>query len=846
MTVLEDLFRDLRHALRLHARNPLFSLVAVGSLAIGIGGAASVFTVLNAVVLRQLPVPDPHQLLTPEKVGATQQYPLFSWPQFEEARRELQGKADLAAFITPSGMNVRMVRGSAAAAPERALVQLVSGEFFTTLRQQPRIGRLLDPSDNVALGAHPVAVISDAYWERQYRRSPDAIGRTLTVNGAALTIVGVTRPPFFGVVLAARNPDVFVPLMMQPAVRYAANASNDGDSDPREPWPPQRGIEWLTVIARIPKTADIGPSEAALTTLYRRDARDRATDADGESLARIDQSFVKLLPAAGGLSFLREQSTSPLMLLLGMVGVLLAIACGNVASLLISRAGAREREMAIRLSIGAGRGRVIRQLMVETLLLALVGGALGLLVAAWGRDLLLTMFVPGATRVDLDTAFDWRVLAFAVGISVISGLAAGIVPALRGTRVPLAESMKGEGRTVGGDGGRRGQRVGKALVAAQIAFCLLLLVVAGLFTRSMRSLLQVDVGYDREHVLTARLDVRSMGLPPEDRQALYRRVVDRLSVVPGVTSASLSLNGPLSGSRRTSSASVDGYTPQSGETLVTNEEVVTDRYFATVGLDITQGRGFALEDRSPDSRTSLVNETMAKRFFPNGDAIGKRWNYGGPITKDNSWTIVGVVQDAKYIEVRGPLPNMAYRLSAASPNDVLSNLELRTAVPPTQLMATLTKALAEESSLPVYDIVPLDERLNRGLANDRLIASLTTAFGAIALLLACLGLYGTISYGVARRVRELGVRMALGAARTNVLWLVIREAMVLIAAGVAIGIPLAYAAGRSLSTQLFGVGPLDFAVYTTAAGLLTLIGGIAAFLPAHRASRIDPMVALRD
>jgi predicted permease len=794
-----------------------------------------------------LPVPDPQQLVTPEKVGTTQRHPRFSWPQFENARKELQGRMEVAAFISPTTMNVRTATGSVAGAPQRALVQVVSGEFFQVLRQQPQAGRLLAPSDNVTLEGHPVAVISDGFWERQYKRAPDAIGRTLIINGAPLTIVGVTQPRFFGAVLSSRNPEVWAPLMMQPALRYASNASNDGDSDPRKPWPPQRGIEWLTVIGRVQHESDVAQAAAVLSTLHRRDLRDRNTDADADALARIDQSYVHLLPAERGISFLREEASPPLKVLLAMVGVLLAIACGNVASLLISRASARDREMAIRLSIGAGRARLLRQLLVETLLLAFVGGALGLLVAAWGRDLLLAMFVRGATVIDLDTGFDWRVLAFAVAITAVSGLLAGIGPALRGTRVPLAESMKGEGRTVGGDGGRRGQLVGKALVATQIAFCLLLLVLAVLFTRSMRSLLQIDVGYDRGQLLAARMDVRSMGLPPADRQALYERVVQRVLTVPGITSASVSMNGPLGGSQRTSSMEVEGYTTRSGETLMTNEEVISDRYFETVGLTIVQGRGFGLEDRSEEARTSIINQTMAKRFFPNGDAIGKRWNYGGAITKENSWTIVGVVQDARYNDLRGPLPNMVYRLTAASPDDTVSNMEMRTAVPPAQLIATVRTVLAEaEPSLPVYDIVPLDERLDRGLTSDRLVANLTSAFGGIALLLACLGLYGTISYGVARRVRELGVRMALGADRSNVLWLVIREAMVLIGAGAIIGIPLAYLAGRSVDSLLFGVGPLDVVAYATAAGLLMAVGGFAAFLPAHRASRIDPMAALRD
>jgi predicted permease len=843
-SLVGDTARDLRYALRVLVRSPLFSLVAISSLAIGIGGAAAVFTVLNAVVLRNLPVPNPQQLVTLEKTGTTQRNPRFSWPQVEEARKNVQGKAEVTAFIFPSTMNVRAT--SAANGPtERALVQLVSGEFFDVLRQKPRLGRLLTPADNVTLGAHPVAVISDTYWTRQFRSAPDVVGRSIVINGATFAIVGVTQSEFFGAILAPRNPEIWVPLMMQTAVRYASNASNNDDSDPRQPWPAQRGIEWLDLMARIPNDADHGAVAGAVTTIYQRDSREGVTDAD--ALKRIAAQQVVLKPAARGVSFLRDEASSPLSVLLGMVGVLLAIACGNVASLLISRASARDREIAIRLSIGAGRMRLIRQLLAETLLLATVGGGLGLLLAAWGRDFLISMFTRGAANVDLQADFDWRVLTFSVAVTVVSGLVAGIVPALRGTRVELAESMKGEGRSVGAEGGRRGQLIGKSLVAAQIAFCLLLLVLAALFGRSMRSLLRVDVGYDRDKVLAARMDVRSMGLANDERQALYARIVERVSTIPGVESVSVSMNGPLGTSQRTSSFGVEGYRPTSGETLLTNEEVVTDRYFETVGLRIVEGRNFVPEDRTTVTRNTIINQAMARRFFPNGGAIGRKWNYGGDDFGPDAAVIVGIVEDAKYTSVRATSPNMVYSIAASTPDNVLSNLEVRVSVPPAQLTATLRKTLADaEPALPVFDIVPLEERMARGLTNDRLVANLTAIFGGIALLLACLGLYGTISYGVTRRVRELGVRMALGAARRDVLWLVIREAMTLVGIGAVIGIPLAYAAGRSVSTLLFGVRPLDVIAYLIAAVALGAVGGLAAFLPAYRASRIDPMVALRN
>jgi predicted permease len=838
--LLDGIRRDLRYGARILFRNPVFSIVAIASLALGIGGAVSVFTVMNAVLLRMLPVPNPQQLFLVAD-GGEWEGRRYAWPEFEQLRNELQGEAELCAFTTATGMQVRPHSNGSTA--DRAFVQLVSGEYFTVLRQQPQVGRLLQPEDNLRVDAHPVAVISDAFWERHYGRSAAAVGREIVVNGASLTIVGVAAREFFGPIVSIRNPEVWVPLVMQSALRYASNASDSNTADVRKPWPPQRDIAWLSVLARLTDPEEAASIAAALTLHHQRDALSRLTTPTDDERRRIASESIRVDPAVRGVSRLREDLGRPLTALLGMVAVLLAIACGNLAGLLLSRASARDREIAIRLSIGASRARVIRQLLAETLMLAAAGGALGLLVAAWGRDLLLTM-VSSNTTIDLDTAFDWRVLGFAVGLTTIAGVAAGLGPAIRSTRIPLAEAMKAQSRSVGVTG-VRGARVGRILVAAQIAFCLLLLVLAGLFSRSMRSLMDIDVGYDRDALLVARVDVRSVGYAPDQRQALYARLLEASRSMPGVASASLSLNGPMASSQRISSLRVEGYEPPPGERIRTNEEIVTDDYFATVGLEIVEGRGFAPGDRVAGARSTVINQAMARRFFPAGGAVGKRWSHGDPIDSD-SQVIVGVIEDAKYLDLRGAAPNMAYSLSASRPEEVLRNLEVRTSVPPSRLTDTLKKVLAEtEPALPVYDIVPLEVRVNRGISNDRLVARLTAAFGVGALLLSCLGLYGTISYGVSRRVTELGVRMALGAARADVLWLVLREAAVLVLAGALVGIPLAYAAGRSAGSLLYGVRALDPAAYGIATAALVLVASLAAFLPAHRASRIDPMAALR-
>ena len=845
--MLFEFFRDIRFGARLLRRSPAFTSTAVLSLALGIGGATAVFTLVNAIVLRTLPVPEPRQLFQAQVVEfhKSAHGELFSVPTFEHARDRLAPHGiGLAAATGIVGMQLQP---DGDAVGVRGNVQLVSGEFFDLLRVQPQLGRPLQPSDNVTVGAHPVAVISDAYWRRAFASAPDVIGRHLSVNGASMTIVGVARPGFFGTVLSLRGPDVWVPLMMQPNVRYASNASSSDGADQRKPWPPQAAISWVMMFARVP-SGEPAPAAAILTAVVSRDREEQlGPHPSAEDLDRLRRQPVELESAATGISGLRNSVSKPLFVLLAMVGALLAIACGNVAGLLLSRAAGREREIAIRLSIGAARGRIIRQLIAEALLLASAGGLLGITFALWARDGLLALLVNvGSSPIapDLNTSLDWRVLAFSAAVSTITGVACGLLPALRVTRVAVAESLKDQSRgAVGAEGGRRGLTFGKALVAAQMAFCLLLLVVAGLFGRSLRSLTQADVGFDRAHVLTARVDVRAAGYTPEERQALYARLIDRLQALPGVRSAAFSLNGPLGNSSRTSSMTVEAHQPAPNENLQTNEETVTDHYFETVGLRILDGRGFTAEDRNPALKRTVINQTMARRFFPGQSAVGKRWSYGA-IDKD-AFTIIGVAEDARYIDIRTTPPNMAYHLADATPDDVLSDIEIRTAGAPEALAQTVRDTIAQaEPRLPIVEVLPLSARIDRGTTEDRMVARLTSIFGALALLLASLGLYGTVSYGISRRVSELGLRMALGADRRTVLLMVMREALVLVAVGLVIGLPMAFMAGRSVAALLFAVNPADPASFAAGAMLLLVVAALAAYLPAYRASRIEPMVAL--
>jgi predicted permease len=836
-----DFIQDVRFGLRLLRRSPVFTLVAVSSLAFGIGGAAAVFSLLNAIVLRSLPVEDPGRLFVAERHRPDEVNPRFGWPEIQRLRDDLAGKAELAAASSVATMQLKPER---ATSPERGSVQLVSGEYFSVLRQTAQAGRLLTPDDNRQLDGHPVVVISHGYWQRSLGGAANAVGQTLAVNGAAFTIVGITAPAFFGTTVSMRGVDVWAPIAMQSASRYGGNVSSNNDGDTRKPWAPQENVEWLSVFARVPRGAEPSSIAAALTVRHQADMQARG---GGDDYARrVREERVVLAPAARGISTLRSQASTALYVLLAMMLVLLLIASGNVASLLISRATAREREIAVRLSLGASRLRLMRQLLVESLMLGLAGGMVGLGLAVWGRDLLVGLFASGQTTfVTLDMGIDWRVVAFAAGISLVTGIACGMLPALRGTRVAVSESLKMQSRAMGLQS-RRTLLAGRALVAAQMAFCLLLLIVAGLFVRSLRHLATSEIGFDRDRVLAARLDTRSLGLRSEGRQALYQRLVDRVSALPGVQSVSLSQNGPVVSSSQISSFAIEGYTPRAGERLTTNEEIVTERYFETVGLRILRGRGFTAADRAPGSRATLINETMAKRFFPGQDPIGKRWAYDdNGVTSPDAFAIVGVVEDATYRDVKSAVPTMTYHLSGSDFDGELGDLEVRTAGAPDALAATLRQVLSEvEPNLPVYDIMPLEQRVARSLSQDTVIAQLTSVFSGIALLLACLGLYGTISYGVNQRVAELGLRIALGADRGRVLWLVMREALVLVIVGSAAGFALAYFAARSLGTVLHGIGAFDPLAYGTGAALLLGVGLVAAYLPAFRASRIEPMRAI--
>ncbi len=832
---VEQFLHDFRFGARLLARGRGFTAVAVVSLALGIGASSSIVSVINAIVLRPLPVADPHELYIAQVTEPHEIDLLFSSAVVERAVNMLAGRAEVAAQSSTESVLVG-VRGEATP-PETARLQLVAGNFFGTLRQRAQIGRLLGPDDNRTVGRHPVAVMSERYWSRRFGRTPRILDTELIVNGALLAVVGVAAPDFFGATVGQQTPDIWAPAAMQAALRFAGTFERTG-GDLQKPWPSQPEFAWLQVMLRVP--AGAAPAAAAAMTLaeHRESPPDRRQDSRATP--------VTLIPASRGFSPIRSELTTPLVVLLLMVGLLLAIACANIASLLLARATSRGREIAIRLSMGAGRGRLIRQLLTESLLLAGIGGVLGLALAFWGSNALLMLLTQGVPVSSIDVRPDWRVVGLTCAMSIGTAFAFGLLPALRGTRLPLAESLKANTHGVIGTD-RQGGRVplGKLLVAGQMAFAVLLLLVAALFMRSLQALTRVDVGYDRDHVLVARVDPRSAGYDVTELPALSVRVTERLASLPGVVAASMSANGPFSGSRSRGDFQAEGYTPGVNEQMIKHSEWVTPDYFRTVGLTITQGRAFGPEDSAHARRVSVINETMAQRYFRGQNPIGKRWGDSSDFDVDGV-EIVGVVEDARYDDVKTESVSMAY-LPAVQAQRYLRSVELRTSGNPAALASAVRRALREsEPRLAIGAMETLDERIGGSIRVERLLGWLTMTFGAAALGLSCLGLYGTISYAVRRRTTEMGIRMALGADRSALQWLIVREALMLVVIGGAAGLPLAFAAARAVGSMLYGTPPWDPVSYGTAVGVLVVVAAFAAYMPARRASRLDPIVALRS
>jgi predicted permease len=828
-TVVERIYRDFMYALRQLMRSPGFATVAILSLTLGIGANSAIFSILNALVFKSLPVRAPGELFVLRQQSRMTDPGRFSYPMFLRLRDAGSGAVGVAAMSHVTRAQAALESG---APSEVAPVQLVSGEFFPLLGMAPALGRLLMPSDNQIVGGQPVAVISHGFWQRAFAGSSDALGRTIRLNGTRFTIVGVAPEGFRGVWIESPT-DVWIPLMMQANVHYAQNFSDHETADPEKPWVPQEFIEWIDVVVRV-KPASASNVRQVLNAVFLRSVETLTSNLGPDTRRFFRERTLTFEPFAQGFSNARQRFTSPLVAMMAMVALVLLIACANTANLLMARAEGRRREIAVRLSIGASRKRLIQQLLTESFLLVGVAAGLGLLLAQWASERLVRMAlgVASAVPAPLSTGVDGHVLAFTIGLSVATGLLFGLAPAFRATNMELGAVMKAARI------GRSQFSLARALVAVQVALSLTVVFGAALFARSLSNLAKVELGFDREHVLTVRIDPRSVGYDAAQLPALYRRLVERTEAIPGVGSAAVSMCGLAVECRSiTDGMKISGYEPTPNEEIRMQFNYVGPEYFSTVGMHLVNGRDF--DPRDNGSRFTIVNQATVRRYFADRSPIGQR------IGENLESEIIGVVQDARVNRVREEAAPMGYY--PLQGNLVYaSTLEVRAAGDPDAIATDVRKTLNDAApDLPIDRITPLALQVDRSLDPERMGSVVTTAFGILALGLACFGLYGVISYAVTRRTSEIGIRMALGARPANVLWAVLREALTLIASGLVVGVPLVILASRSIAALLYGIEPNDPATLVTTIGILTSVAVLAALWPAWRASRVNPVVALR-
>lgn len=834
---MAGLFQDLRYGLRQLRQSPGFTTVAVLTLALGIGANTAIFSVVNALLLKMLPVSHPEQLvvvgdpsLPNSRSNGTPRTDIFSYPLYRELRDHNSVFTGLCA--AGSDHHIELDAGQGSTSVEKVTGRMVSGNYFTVLGLKPAVGRLLSGSDNTADNADPVVVLSYGFWQRKFALSPSIIGRHIRLNGFPFIVIGVAPARFDGDVVGEQMA-LFVPLNMQPEIVRGRHWLNSGN------------VSWLTLIGRLKPHIPAAQAEANLNVAFQqavKGAYGAALSSDDRNAIRETHMKIQVLPGGGGVSDLRSDYRVPLLLLMGMVGLVLSIACVNVANLLLARASARNREIAIRLAIGANWSRLLRQLLTESVLLSFFGGMAGSLLAVWGVRLLVTLF---GSETTLALSPDWRVLTFTIAVSLLTGISFGFVPALRAIKMQVSSALKEAGRSTADRSSAFA--LGKGLIAGQVALSLLVLFAASLLVRSLQKLMSQDFGYDRERLIIARLDPTSAGYNSEKMKALAEQLVARLASTPGVHAVTYSTNGLFSGTESNDAILVPGFNTSHSDREA-NEDYVGPNYFGAVGIPILGGRGIEAQDTEASTRVAVINEAMAKHFFQGQDPIGRQFRIDDKDWLNKPITIIGVSHDAKdhsggLKEKVEPRFYMAFQ-QVPDPVQIVLEVQVR-GTPSAAVSNVVAQIKTVDPNLPISFSKLLDTLVNDSAANQIALARLSVFFAGLALLLACIGLYGVMSYTVANRTREIGVRMALGAARTQVMQLVLLEGMLLVSIGVVIGIPLSLASTRVLHSFLFGVTATDLVSLTTVILLLGMLAAITALIPARRAAKIDPMLALR-
>ena len=849
---LETLAQDFRFNLRMLRKAPGFTAIAVLTLALGIGANTAIFSVLESVLLRSLPVHDPGELVVltdPEAHGANfgsqgGSRSLLAYSEFEYLRDHNDVFPEM--FAADSTMpDAEVVVGDSSAGhgeKQQARIKLVSGGYFATLGVKPAAGRFFDSGVDRVRGGSPIAVVSYSFWKQRFGLNPSLLGKTIQIHQTSFEIIGVTPPGFFGETVG-HSPDIWVPMMMQEAIYPGQDYLSPSPLGILNEW------EWIQVMGRLKPGVSLAQANAVMNVQFIQElsaaAGSRMTD--DQRKGNFGQ-HLELSPGARGSSSIRSAFGQPLQFLMALVGLVLLIACANVANLLLARGATRQKEFAMRLAIGAVRTRLIRQLLTESLLLAMLGASAGIVLSYWTDKLLLQMASRGtlSSSIQLDLHPDLRVLAFTLGVAVVTAILFGLIPSLLLTRLDLSPVLKSTGQGIKNDSCPGRMPAGKILVIAQVAVSMVLLVAAGMFVRSLAKLSEVNLGYNRENLLLFRVEAAPTKLKGAETLRLFQSLLEKIAAVPGVRAVAISENGLFLDSESGDPVSVEGYTPKPDERMNTRMDHVGPHYFSTVGIPLLMGREIEPQDSGTGLRAAVINQSFARRFFPNTNPLGKRVRDTYP-GNPSDLEVVGVVADAKYNSLReksiarlyAPLFHPMWDQDNAA-------FEVRTFADPSTVSASLREAVhSVNPAIPLTEIETMSGLVDNSLQTDRFIKQLSEAFGILAMVLAAIGLYGVMAYTVARRTREIGIRLALGAEPGMIRWQVLRETLVLVLIGIPIGIPIAILCAYLVRSMLFGLSFVDPVTLLFASILLAIVAASAGLRPARRASQVDPMVALR-
>jgi macrolide transport system ATP-binding/permease protein len=818
---MENLFQDLSYGVRMLLKNPGFTLVAIVTLALGIGANTAIFSFVDSLLVRDLPVREPTQLVSVNSRGLMGDQiannTSFSYPLYSDYRDHNEVLEGLAAYGLSS---VNLTEGGAS---ERILGVIVSGNYFDVLGISMAKGRTFLPEEDQTEGTHPVVVLSHGFWGRRFGADPQLLNREIELNGHSFTVIGITPPEFTGTVRGT-IPDIYIPIMM----RAQAQPRFPGSLD-------RRNFTWISLFGRLKPGIHREQAEASLTALTQEIARVHPENIFPEILL---SDYSK-----GNTVTIDKELSLPLWLLMGTVALVLLIACANVANLLLARAITRRKEIAVRLALGAGRVRLIRQLLTESLLLSVMGGGLGLLIALWLADLLIS-FRPPSNILNFESHLDWRVLGFSALLTILTGIIFGLAPAIQHTKPNLAVALKDETGTR--NQGRKRFTLRSALVVVQIALSLVVLIGAGLCVRSLQNLQSTDLGFEPSKLLVLSLDLASKNYQEAQGREFQTQLLEGVSTLPGVEAASLARVVPLSNAGMSISLDVEGYTPPPNQFINFDMNLVGPHYFTTMKMPLVAGREFGEQDTATSDKVVLINETAARTYWPGENALGKHLLVGTPGSKagPKRLEIIGIVKDSKYRNIT-EAPRTIMFLPAVQNYFPDLSLHVRGANPKALTAAVQRVVQGLDANLPVFGIRTLEEQRSNSLYIERMAATLLSAFGILALLLAGIGIYGVMAYLVNQRRREIGIRLAIGAEPGDIIWLILKQGLWLVAIGVAIGGSGAFAVTRLLANFLFGISPVDTFTFIMVAIVLTGMALVACLVPARRATKVDPMVALR-